>query len=173
MISSIKRFLLVNLLLSIAIISILALIGNFLLIRHDIRDHFDTHLIDSTQLLWSVQSVCPKFLPCYKQNLIRNKVRSEMSSKVPYQFKIWNKQGKLILRSEHIFNTSLGPNKLGFHNLKINEHNWRFYTKKFTYPQITIQVGQARALQKKLEKRIVLNYLEILIIIVCQPKLNL
>jgi len=164
MITSIKRFLLINLLLSIAIISILALIGNFLLIQHDIRDHFDTHLIDSTQLLRSVQSVCPKFLSCYKQKLIRNKVRTEMSSKVPYQFKIWNAQGKLILRSEHIFNTSLDPTKLGFHDLKVNGHNWRFYTKKFTYPQITIQVGQACALQKKLEKTIVLNYLEVLII---------
>lgn len=164
MITSIKRFLLINLLLSIAIISILALIGNFLLLRHDIRDHFDAHLIDSVQLLWSVQSVCPKFLSCYKQNIIHNKIRTEMSSKVPYQFKIWNAQGKLILRSKHIFNTSLDSTALGFHDLKVNGHHWRFYTKRFTYPQITVQVGQACALQKKLEKRIVLNYLEVLII---------
>ena len=153
MISSIKRFLLFYLLLSIVIISLLALIGNTFLFQRDVKRHFDHHLVNVSRLLLSLHTTHTKQL----SNLPFTNI---------YQFRAWSAAGKLILHSKYITDistTKLNRDQDGFQTIKIKDHFWRFYTHKYKSSQIIIQVGESYTLQKNLVKNIIRNYLEVLI----------
>ncbi|MGD9153053.1 MAG: ATP-binding protein [Gammaproteobacteria bacterium] len=168
MISSIKRFLLFNLLLSIIIISLLAFIGNLFLYQRDIRKHADEHLINNAELLLSVTLSCPKFLSYSQQKDLQHKLlqckNCGFPHTFPFQFRIWDHTGKLLVCSQRIFSTTPGDHKEGFQDIKINGRYWRFYTKNFKAANIIIQVGESYQLQKKLRKTIAFNYLEVLVV---------
>lgn len=166
MISSIKRFLLFNLLLSIIIISLLAFLGNFFLLQRDIRKHFDEHLTNDAELLLAIKLSCPNFLNPLQQKNLQHKLQCNncgFPHKSPFQFRIWDNKGKLIVHSQHVVSTTPNDHKEGFQNIKINGHGWRFYTKNFKAANVVIQVGESNQLQKKLEKTITFSYLKILI----------
>ncbi len=136
---SIRKFLLLNLLLTMFVSSAISIIGNFYLDRQDIQHHLDKNL---SQSALTYQAFITDDLSREKLSATQKKITnvSEQLAKINYskksflrkilenfQFQVWDKKGKLILRSKNSPKESLFNAPSGYSNRIINNKTWRIF----------------------------------------------
>ena len=137
---SIRKFLLINLLLTMFLASAISIIGNFYLDRQDIQHHLDQNL---SQSALTYQAFISEDLSYEKILSTQKKITniSEQMAKLDYrkksfirkvlenfQFQVWNKSGNLILSSKNAPKESLFHAKPGYSNRIIKNETWRIFS---------------------------------------------
>lgn len=138
---SIRKFLLINLLLTMIITTVLTAIGNYYLDRKDIQNHLDSLL---AQASFNFQALLGNDF--HSRNLHElqnelNKIPKESErlyktlGKLPfydlqekYQFQVWSNQGKLLLSSSKAPKEALSDGIEGIKDLTIDGVTWRTFT---------------------------------------------
>lgn len=140
---SIRKFLLVNLLLAITITTTLTAIGNYYLDQKDIQEHLDTLMAISTMSSQALlgDDIHKRPLKTIQQALdeIPDKIESYfkhqfLDSGTPislinkFNFQVWSDSGKLLLHSPNTPEIPLTADGDGFSDKKIDDQFWRVFT---------------------------------------------
>lgn len=179
---SIRKFLLVNLLLTITLTNTLAAFGNYYLNQQEIEYHLDMLLNQSTYaigaLLSDANMLRTRDLAQIQQALDEVPQKSKMAFlmldkeyrdhiheyKTKYQFQVWDKQGKLLLRSADSPTTSLSDSKTGFSTKNIDGTPWRIFSTINEKLGITIVVAERYDLRNELAHQITEDDIYILLL---------
>lgn len=141
--SSIRKFLLLNLLLAITITTTLTAIGNYYLDQKDIQDHLDTLMAVSAlsyqallgddlhqRPLGKIQDaleVIPQKIDFfYKKRFLNYKPPENYMDK--FNFQVWTNGGKLLLHSSTAPKIPLTSELDGFSDKQIADQDWRVFT---------------------------------------------
>ena len=141
--SSIRKFLLINLLLAITITTTLTAIGNYYLDQKDIQDHLDTLMAvsalsyqallgdDITQrpllkIQDSLDTIPQKIDYYYKRKYLGTEPPENYFDK--FNFQVWTNGGKLLLHSSTAPKAPLTAEIDGFSDKTISDENWRVFT---------------------------------------------
>ena len=141
--SSIRKFLLINLLLAIAITTTLTAIGNYYLDEQDIQEHLDTLMAVSAlsyeallgddvhhrpldEIQDSLDRIPQKIKNQYKNSFLNDLPPQNYMSK--FDFQVWTNQGKLLLHSLDPLEIPSPPKIDGFSDLQIGSQKWRVFT---------------------------------------------
>ncbi len=155
MIRSIRRFLLISLLVSITIASSISAVGNYLLDKQVIQPHLDEQL--------------PKLLSFIDLLNQSSKVDAKMQAKIAaflnqtptaeknVLFQIWNKDGKLLLSSPKSSAEPLFNSPIGFSDRQINGNDWRIYAANDKTLHEKIVVAELYDIRNKLADDITRN----------------
>lgn len=139
---SIRKFLLINLLLAIAITTSLTAIGNYYLDQKDIERHLDTLMaistlsyqallgddLSHTRLADIQQSLndVPKDIENYYLKNYLSKAQENFANK--FNFQVWSKTDRLLLHSVNAPKQPLSGGKTGFSDKVIDGDLWRVFT---------------------------------------------
>ena len=143
--TSIRKFLLINLLLAITITTSLTAIGNYYLDEKDIQEHLDTIMAVSalsyqallgddinTRPLQDIQkklnNIPSEITSYFKKPLIDEKAPIHYLTK--FSFQIITDDGKVLLQSSNSPNLPLTNFKDGFKDKIINNKKWRLFSVK-------------------------------------------
>lgn len=178
MIISIRKFLLVNLLISIIITTSVTAIGNYILDQKDIQYHLDSLLsqsglafqvllgnkTDTTSLLQLQQALnsVPKVGKKYYDR-IYNPFKYEYEDK--FQFQVWNAQRQLIVHSANAPLEPLSNGKEGFSNKKINGNEWRVFTTINPTTNVTFDIAERYDIRAELGNRMARDDLYIMLLV--------
>ncbi|WP_298624755.1 ATP-binding protein [uncultured Legionella sp.] len=141
--SSIRKFLLINLLLAITITTTLTAIGNYYLDQKDIQDHLDTlmaisalsyqallgddlHQRPLTKIQEALETVPEKIDAYYQKRFLNDEQPANYLDK--FNFQVWTNGGKLLLHSSTAPKVPLTSEVDGFSDKKIADQNWRVFT---------------------------------------------
>lgn len=140
---SIRKFLLVNLLLAITITTTLTAIGNYYLDQKDIQEHLDTLMAITTMSSQALLGNDIHKRPLHKiqENLdeIPQKIENYfqyrfLNSGTPlsyinkFNFQVWSDSGRLLLHSPLAPPIPLSTDKDGFSDKLIDGQDWRIFT---------------------------------------------
>ena len=171
MMPSIRRFLLINLLLSITITSSLTIIGNYFLDNADIQKHLDVHLKQTAHFLEFIiikTHQTASSLNIIQHEMIKNNNKTDsnlLPSLENLQFQIWDKNGNLLLHSKNAIPTPLAEElgQSGFNILSINKHRWRVFSKYNANTQLTISVAERYGFRHELQLNLTWDYIFIML----------
>ena len=168
--SSIRRLLLVNLLVCVALIIVLTAVGVYYLGTNDVDQLMDRELVHSTLVFKALLSTIDNQVDIDKvqskldsvladEAVILNiepKTRSRNSSlqDFPLQYQLWDKSGHLILHSTDAPTEPLSSGTVGFSNTFLNNKSWRVYTSYNPETGDTFIVGARNALQTWLKQSV-------------------
>ena len=154
MTSSIRTFLLINLLLSATLITSLAIVGNLFLAHDDIQKHLNIVLSQTTTNISTLFRTKPSAQVLQKmqynidhpntENIklwdktLNNKAKPSDSTT---EFQVWDKEGNLILHSKNAPSEPLSNGKTGLSRLWLDNHTWLVST--LTDPSTTISIMAA------------------------------
>lgn len=141
--SSIRKFLLINLLLAITITTTLTAIGNYYLDQKDIQDHLDTlmaisalsyqallgddlHQRPLTKIQDALETIPQKIDAYYQKRFLNDEPPENYLDK--FNFQVWTNGGKLLLHSSTAPKIPLTAEIDGFSDKKISDQNWRVFT---------------------------------------------
>lgn len=141
--SSIRKFLLINLLLAITITTTLTAIGNYYLDQKDIQNHLDTlmaisalsyqallgddlHQRPLTKIQDALETVPQKIDAYYQKRFLNDEPPENYMDK--FNFQVWTNGGKLLLHSATAPKIPLTAEIDGFSDKKIANQNWRVFT---------------------------------------------
>jgi two-component system, OmpR family, sensor histidine kinase QseC len=140
MTSSIRTFLLINLLLSITLITSLAIIANLFLEHKDLQKHLDLKLI---QAAYTIQAFLPHRLSNQESKFVQQRIDRVQqlnlnqldtqhlkifeSNYEKILFQVLDKNGKAIIQSNRIDQIPNRPNKLGLNNGWTKGEPWRIF----------------------------------------------
>jgi two-component system sensor histidine kinase QseC len=156
---SIRTFLLINLLLSVLLISSLAIIGNIFFSRQDIQTQLDRTLISSSIRINA-------FISSYKteqQFIQQQSVIDRLSKDDPtvmnnanqaIVFQYWDKEGRLLLHSANTPQSPLSDGKLGLTSHKINSSTWRVFTAEIPENEGVLMVAENFDFKARLENQL-------------------
>lgn len=193
--SSIRTFLLINLLLSVTLIISLAIIGNLFLTHKDIKIQLDAQLIYSTFRLKaflsdfdvnkrdiatiqrSLMTPLDDALKAYprlsnpknKQDKLEIKAISQAEKNL--EFQIWNHTGQEILHSCHTPKIPLSNGINGLSNLWLRGESWRVNTLYDPSTQLTFMVAERSNYRENLENKLTKD--SIFIMLLTYPFLGL
>lgn len=172
MISSIRRFLLVYILIAIAVITSLSAVGDYYLSREDIRSHMDA-LLEQMGLSFAViianninsndiQELESELSLIQNQNqylFYLNDPRSQNAffNQGKYYFQLWDDRGKLLLYSVKANHLNLDVTPIGFSDREINGEDWRVFKIHDNKRHINFIVGEKYNIRNQLLHRIALN----------------
>ena len=141
--SSIRKFLLINLLLAITITTTLTAIGNYYLDQKDIQEHLDTLMAISAlsyqallgddlhqRPLIKIQDTLetiPKKVESYYQQPSLDKESPEYYLD-KFNFQVWTDGGRLLLHSSNAPKIPLTADTDGFSDKMIGSQKWRVFT---------------------------------------------
>lgn len=140
---SIRKFLLVNLLLAITITTTLTAIGNYYLDQKDIQEHLDTLMAITTMSSQALlgNDINTRALDKIQDDLneIPDKIENYfqyrfISDGTPltylnkFNFQIWSEQGKLLLHSPMSPPIPLSNDKDGFSDKMVDGQEWRVFS---------------------------------------------
>jgi two-component system sensor histidine kinase QseC len=140
---SIRKFLLINLLLAITITTTLTAIGNYYLDQKDIQEHLDSLMAMSAlsyqallgeDLNQKQLEKIQKSLEKIPQTLEKYYQTKFLSEKIPisyidkFNFQIWTDGGKLLLHSALAPKRPLTTENDGFSDNQIGDQRWRVFT---------------------------------------------
>jgi len=166
---SIRTFLLINLLLSVTLITSLAIIGNLFLAHRDIQTQLDAQLIRTglrMQAFFS-DNVGNRNLAVVQSNLLHEmnptivlkhnntppskaaKTRANM-----LEFQLWNNRSKLLLHSISAPKIPFSNGKSGLSTLWLNGEAWRVNTVYNANSKITIMLAERVNYRQKLENQL-------------------
>lgn len=140
---SIRKFLLVNLLLAITITTTLTAIGNYYLDQKDIQEHLDTLMAISTlssqallgddihdrplrKIQGSLNKIPEKIERYFQEQFISSKTSATFIKK--FNFQVWSDNGELLLHSPSTPKTPLIGEEDGFSDKTVDNQNWRVFT---------------------------------------------
>ena len=141
--SSIRKFLLINLLLAITITTTLTAIGNYYLDQKDIQEHLDTLMAISAlsyqallgddlhqrpidKIQNSLETIPNKVETYYRQPLLEDESPEHYLDK--FNFQVWTDGGRLLLHSSNAPKIPLTADKDGFSDKWIGTQKWRVFT---------------------------------------------
>ena len=177
--SSIRKFLLVNLLLAITVTTTLTAIGNYYLDKKDIQEHLDTLMAVAALSYQALlgDDIQDRPLPEIQSKLNKIPQRVRTYFERPYikydtpdhfldkfSFQIWTNGGKLLLQSSSAPSLPLVSDTDGFNNKKLNDQEWRVFT---TYNQdagIRTVLGERFDTRDELGQRIAQDDLYIMLL---------
>jgi two-component system sensor histidine kinase QseC len=178
---SIKRFLLINLLIGVTIIIGLSIMANIANEHSDFKLHLDAQLamsaytiesfLDETSNHQDLQLIQQKINAIdrfRKRNIENNNVVNSLMRSVHFQ--IWNEKNELILRSYNFPALTEPPHKLGFMQIQQNNLSWQSLTIK-TKQHFTIQVMQLNSFRLMVERQLTND--SILVLLVMYPALGM
>ncbi len=182
---SIRTFLLINLLLSVTLITSLAIIGNLFLAHNDIQTQLDLQLIRTTI---QIESLLSDGVESRKLDVIQGYILNSITSTLNLNeknpkllkalndyhdktgFQIWNRHGKLILHSRSAPKIPLSDGKSGLTTLWLNGQSWRVFTAYNKQSHLTTIVGERSDFRQKLENQLTQD--SILIMLLTYPFLG-
>lgn len=175
MIPSIRTFLLINLLLSVTLITSFAVIANLFLEHKEVQNYLDQQLVLkalNTQAFMSGFLTKPAQLQQVQRkiNTIQQQAIQILKSQFPsyeeIQFQVWDKQGQMILSSASApiksFYQSARP--LGFSDRWIEEQPWRFFANYDPETGFTVVISEKYELREALETHITRDSIFIMLI---------
>ncbi|MBN2689382.1 MAG: two-component sensor histidine kinase [Gammaproteobacteria bacterium] len=182
MIPSIRAFLLINLLLSVSLITSLAIIGNLFFEHKNLRNYLDARLSTTSSIISSfvgnknkahdLKNIQRNFNKNWSNNhskcLSNNNQKCGKKAQVflkKVEFQIWNKQNKLILYSSKRLIAPLYKQGLGFSDLKLNDKSWRLFVGNNKANTLTIAVAEPYTFRDQLESQITQDSIVIMVII--------
>ena len=141
--SSIRKFLLINLLLAITITTTLTAIGNYYLDQKDIQEHLDTLMAISAlsyqallgddlhqrplhKIQGTLESIPEKVETYYQQPMLEEEPPEHYLDK--FNFQVWTNGGKLLLHSSNAPKIPLTADKDGFSDKFVDSQKWRVFT---------------------------------------------
>lgn len=141
--SSIRKFLLINLLLAITITTTLTAIGNYYLDQKDIQDHLDTLMAISAlsyqallgddlhqrpldKIQDALETIPKKIDSFYQKRFLNENAPEHYLNK--FNFQVWTNEGKLLLHSAKAPKIPLTSEVDGFNDKKISDQDWRVFT---------------------------------------------
>lgn len=141
--SSIRKFLLINLLLAITITTTLTAIGNYYLDQKDIQNHLDSLMAISAlsyqallgddlhqrplhKIQDALETIPNKIDAYYQQRFLNAEPRKHFADK--FNFQVWTHGGKLLLHSSSAPKIPLNTELNGFSDKNIADQNWRVFT---------------------------------------------
>lgn len=138
---SIRKFLLLNLLLAITATTVITGIGNYYVDQEEIHNNLDNLLsqaalafeafIDSEDVKTAeVHNIQARInaIPLQAENFFKNQPHRGAAYEDRYQFQLWDSQGKLLLHSQHAPTKSLAGKTVGFEDKRIDGEPWRAFT---------------------------------------------
>lgn len=183
MIYSIRRFLLINLLIIITVIASLNSAGTYFLDKIAIQNHLDIQLqqITSFLRLLLIQNPSKEELKTIQQ-LISHKNLSvhldlpiKPSLALPLKnesyFQIADQQGNIVLSYPNATNTKLFQKKPGFHDLLIKQRVWRVFNYYDPKLKLTFSVSEPYHFRNQLEQ--VISWDNLIILLWTYPILGL
>lgn len=176
---SIRTFLLINLLLSVTLITSLAIIGNLFLAHKDIQTQLDAQLIRSglrmqaffsgnlnsatlKKIQTSLETTMNPTQALQSEQSVRATAAKDRDNAV--EFQIWNKQGQLILHSPNAPNTPLSSGTTGLTTLWLNGKSWRVNTVFNPNNGITVMVAERANYRQQLENQLTQDSIFIMLI---------
>ena len=166
---SIRTYLLINLLLSVTLITSLAIIGNLL----------DAQLIRTTLRMQAIFStpINPETLQTIQHQLkTENKHLDELKNTPDLkpeaiqqasrnlEFQIWSSDKKLILHSQHALKMPFSDGSVGLTTRWINGHTWRVSTGYNRSNHLTIMVAERANYRQQLENRLTQDSVVVMLI---------
>lgn len=176
---SIRTYLLINLLLSVTLITSLAIIGNLFLAHQDIQLQLDAQLIRTTLRMQAIFSAPVNFteLKAIQKRLKNENSHLEELKKSPnlppqaiqqasrnLEFQIWDKNGKLLLHSQKALKTPFSNGSVGLSTLWLDGHTWRVSTGYNKGNQLTIMVAERSNYRQELENRLTQDSVVVMLI---------
>lgn len=184
MIRSIRKFLLINLLLSIVITTSLTVIGNYILDQKDIQHHLDSLLSQSGL---SFQALIGDDIDQRNSQRMQAQLNSvpllakghhatienpfDYGYEDKFQFQVWDKHGNLIIHSANSPLEPLSNFKDGFSIVKIHKQPWRVFTTINPANGLVIAVAERYDVRAELGQRIARD--DIYIMLLVTPLLGL
>ncbi len=178
MIRSIRKFLLVNLLLSIVIATTLTALGNYVLDQKDIQDHLDALLSQSGLAFQAL--VGEDFSPAHLMT-IQNQLNTvptlarqfyktldnpfDYRYEDKFQFQVWDKTGQLLIHSANSPLEPLSSGTEGFSDINIHKQPWRVFTVRSNKTGLIIVVAERYDIRAELGHRIARDDLYIMLMI--------
>lgn len=176
---SIRTYLLINLLLSVTLITSLAIIGNLFLAHQDIQLQLDAQLIRSTLRMQAIFSG-PIDIKEFKAIETRLKTENEHLDELKnapnlppealrqasknLEFQIWNKQGELLLHSANTLQSPFSNGAVGLSTLWLKGQTWRVSTGYNKSNQLTIMVAERSNYRQELEDRLTQDSVVVMLI---------
>ncbi|RUR07501.1 ATP-binding protein [Legionella sp. km772] len=141
--SSIRKFLLINLLLAITITTTLTAIGNYYLDQKDIQDHLDTLMAVSAlsyqallgddlhqrpllKIQNNLETIPQRINTYYQKRFLNDEPPENYLNK--FNFQVWTNGGKLLLHSSTAPKIPLTAETDGFSDKSISNQDWRVFT---------------------------------------------
>lgn len=181
MMVSIRRFLLVNLLLTITITTSLTALGDYYIDQQDIHDHLDMLLshtafafagLLTTQLdkndFYQIQNGLNQISKSIEEVFKKGNAEEELlpSDYInKYQLQVWDNQGHLLLHTaRHNTILPLYNQPIGFSDKVINDVIWRVFSIKNSYGNLRIVVAEKYDIRTELAHRIARDDVYIMLI---------
>lgn len=178
MIISIRKFLLVNLLISIVITTSITAIGNYILDQKDIQYHLDSLLSQTGLAFMAIIGTQPNV----KQlNLIQNELNSvpnlgriyynnvynpfNYDYEDRFQFQVWDKNHKLLIHSANAPAQPLSNGKDGFSNQHIDQKIWRVFTTHSAKTGFILDIAERYDVRAELSNRMARDDLYIMLLV--------
>lgn len=175
---SIRKFLLINLLLAITATTSLAAIGNYYLDQTDIQNNLDSLL---SQAALSFQTLLSNDLKNSNLQQLQNNLNSipqaakdflreaKISHLEPlylnkYEFQVWGPNQKLLLRSLNAPLTPLAEFKVGFSDQTINSKAWRVVVIQNPMQGLTFMLAEHYDIRNRLAHLIMKDDLYIMLL---------
>lgn len=141
--SSIRKFLLFNLLLAITITTTLTAIGNYYLDQKDIQEHLDTLMAVSAlsyqallgddlhhrplvKIQEALETIPQKVDTFYQKRFLNDEPPENYMDK--FNFQVWTNGGQLLLHSSTAPKIPLASEIDGFSDKKVGSQDWRVFT---------------------------------------------
>lgn len=141
--SSIRKFLLINLLLAITITTTLTAIGNYYLDQKDIQEHLDNlmavsalsyqallgddlHQRPLNQIQSALETIPNKIENFYQRRFLNESPPKNYLDK--FNFQVWTNGGKLLLHSANAPKLPLAADQDGFSDKLVSKQKWRVFT---------------------------------------------
>lgn len=163
MIRSIRTFLLISLLLSIAIASSLSAIGNYYLNNMILRNHIDQNLLKNFALIKIMTQVTHNHSEL-QQNIQNWSSHNDLLNEQNLFFQVYSNQRELLYSSQKKIGDQLRFMSLGFNDVMIQQKEWRLYTGEDNFTKNIIVVGESKILHNKLIDDIARNDIYILLL---------
>jgi two-component system sensor histidine kinase QseC len=174
---SIRTFLLINLLLSITLITSLAIIGNLFLEHKDLQRHLNAQLTfaaltiqsfvgdnPSDQSINKIQEKIDRLPDVARDYYQRTHTKMYGNSYELIQFQIWDKDSKLLLKSHSAPLIPLAKNISGFSTNWVDGQMWHVFTNVDVETGMRIDVGERSDFREELEGRVTQDSIFIMLI---------
>ncbi len=176
---SIRTFLLINLLLSVTLITSLAIIGNLFLAHKDIQTQLDAQLINEVSRMdaFFSDNIRTRNLKVIQHNLNKSthtkiilkgadkKQKENIIKTIQHmEFQIWTSKGKLLLHSPNAPSIPLSNSKAGFSNVWIKGQSWRVNTLHSASNNLSIMVAERSNYRQQLENQLTQDSIFIMLI---------
>ncbi|KTD37128.1 ATP-binding protein [Legionella oakridgensis] len=177
--ASIRKFLLINLLLAITITTTLTAIGNYYLDQKDIQEHLDTlmavsalsyqallgddvHQRPLSKIQNTLNTIPKKVKTYYDRPLIKDDTPEHYLDK--FSFQVWTDGGKLLLHSSSAPKLPLTEDTDGFNDKVLDQQKWRVFTTYNDKAGVRTVLGERYDTRNELGQRIAQDDLYIMLL---------